>query len=213
MFLRVLLLLLISLPSLPALAQSGTQGPVPAQAAVNINRRQLEATRLSTEAVKLDGNLDEPAWREAQIATGFIQNSPNPGPRETHPTEVRILYDAALYVGAIMHDVSLDSIPRELTQRDNFGNSDFFGILLDTYHDKLNGYGFFVTPAGVQLDARYSPAGGEDWAWNAVWESRTALQGTDWVAEMRIPYSAIRFSSQAEQVWGLQLMRNRRSTR
>ena len=95
----------------------------------------------SAQPIKLDGVLDEAAWREALPATDFIQNRPKPGPHEKHPTEVRVLYDdAAIYVGAMMHDVSPDSIPRELTARDNSGNSDFIGIFLDTYHDQLNGY-------------------------------------------------------------------------
>ena len=175
--------------------------------------RQLQATRL-TEPINLDGKLDEAAWQAAPVATEFIENRPTPGRPEKHPTEVRILYDdAALYIGAVMHDVSQDSILRELSQRDDFANTDYFGILLDTYHDKLNGYGFYVTAAGVRLDARYSPAGGEDFNWNAVWDSRTVLRGSDWVTEIRLPYSAIRFSDQPGQVWGLNFVRQRQSTR
>jgi hypothetical protein len=184
----------------PAASEANTPAP----------KRQLATLRI-TDAIKLDGNLDEPAWQSAAIATDFIQNRPNPGPHEVHPTEVRVLYDDAnIYVGAIMHDVSPDSILREMGTRDGFGNTDFFGVFFDTYRDKLNGYGFFVTPAGVQMDARYSPAGGEDFSWNAVWDSRTALRGTDWVAELRIPYSAIRFSQQPTQLWGLNFMRQRK---
>ncbi|MBG8552653.1 DUF5916 domain-containing protein [Hymenobacter guriensis] len=205
-----LLLAGLSLVLSSALAQTA---PAPAPAAAPAAVRQLQAVRI-TEAIKLDGLLDEPIWQQAPIATDFIQNRPNPGPHEKHPTEVRILYDdAAIYVGAIMHDVAQDSIFRELGERDNLPNTDFFGIFLDTYRDKINGYGFFVTTGGVQADARYSPASGEDFAWNAVWDSRTAIRGTDWIAEMRIPYSAIRFSTQAEQSWGLQFMRNRQSLR
>ncbi|KAA9339223.1 carbohydrate binding family 9 domain-containing protein [Hymenobacter busanensis] len=193
-----------------ALPQAHAQTPATPTAATAATQRQLQALRTG-EAIKLDGVLDEPVWQQAQVASDFIQNRPKPGPHERHKTEVRVLYDdAALYVGAIMHDVSLDSIPKELTARDNSGNSDFFGIFLDTYHDKLNGYGFIVTTGGVQMDARYSPAGGEDFNWNAVWDSRTSLQGTDWVAEMRIPYSAIRFGTADVQEWGLQFMRQRR---
>ncbi|RTQ50182.1 hypothetical protein EJV47_11145 [Hymenobacter gummosus] len=192
----------------PAAAQA--PAPTAAAATTLAPKKQLQALRIA-EAIKLDAALDEPAWQQAPIATDFIQNRPNPGPPERHKTEVRILYDDAnLYIGAVMHDVSPDSIMRELAARDNFGNTDFFGVFLDTYQDKLNGYGFFVTPGGVQMDARYSPAGGEDFNWNAVWDSRTALRGTDWVAELRIPYSAIRFSAQPEQHWGLNFMRQRK---
>ncbi|WP_426062231.1 DUF5916 domain-containing protein, partial [Hymenobacter sp. B1770] len=91
-------------------------------------------------------------------------------------------------------------------------NTDFFAIFLDTYHDQLNGYGFFVTPSGVQLDVRYSPAG-DDFGWNAVWDSRTTRQGPDWVAELRIPFSAIRFNGDPEQVWGLNFGRQRERDR
>ena len=195
-----------------ALAQqpAATKATEATDAKVPAPKRQLQAVRI-TESIKLDGLLDEAVWQQATAANDFIQNRPNPGPHEKHPTEVRILYDDAnLYVGAVMHDVNADSIPQELSARDDFGNTDFIAIFLDTYHDKLNGYGFFVTTGGVQMDCRYSPAGGEDFAWNAVWESRTAIRGTDWVAEMRIPYSAIRFSATAEQLWGLNFMRRRK---
>ncbi|GAB3194262.1 hypothetical protein ABID22_000278 [Pontibacter aydingkolensis] len=178
----------------------------------NYPQKQLNTLRI-TEPPKIDGTLDEAIWQSAEIATDFIQNRPTPGPMERHKTEVRILYDdEAIYVGAIMHDVSQDSIFKELGRRDNLGNSDWFGIFLDTYHDQINGFGFFVTPAGVQLDARYS-SNGEDFSWNAVWESNVKLDGTNWVAEFKIPYSAIRFSSKPEQLWGLNFMRNRQSTR
>ena len=186
---------------------------VTANQALPAAKRQLRAVRISTPP-KLDGLLDEAVWQTAPVAGQFTELEPTPGRAEKHATEVRVLYDdAAIYVGAVMHDISQDSILRELTQRDNIGNSDFFGVMFDTYHDQLNGYEFIVTSGGVQLDARLSPANGEDKDWNAVWDSRTALHGTDWVAEIRIPYSAIRFSSAAEQVWGINFTRQRRSTR
>ncbi|MCC2547452.1 carbohydrate binding family 9 domain-containing protein [Hymenobacter sp. BT175] len=188
-----------------ARAQTPAAAPLPEAAG-----RQLRALRI-TEPVKMDGVLDEPMWQQAAIATDFIQQRPRPGIHEKHPTEVRILYDdAALYVGAVMHDISPDSILHELTGRDNLGNTDFFAIFLDTYHDKINGYGFVVTAGGVQADSRYSPATGEDFSWNAVWDSRTTIRGTDWIAEMRIPYSAIRFGTADVQQWGLQFMRQRK---
>ena len=128
----------------PAAAPTATAGP----------KRQLGAVRIA-EAMKIDGVLDEAVWQSAPIATNFIQQRPNPGVPEKLATEVRVLYDdAALYVGAVMHDISQDSILKELTARDSFGNSDLFSVFVDTYHDQLNGYNFTVTASGVQLDAR-----------------------------------------------------------
>ena len=174
--------------------------------------RKLKASRVN-QAPKIDASLEDIAWQNVQIATDFIQRNPTPGGAEEHKTEVKIIYDdVALYVGAIMHDVSPDSIFRELSQRDNFANTDFFGIFLDTYHDKQNGYGFLVTPAGVQMDMRFSPES-EDTNWNAVWDSKAAIVGNDWVVELKIPYSAIRFSNADVQTWGINFMRNRNKKR
>ena len=211
--LRFLLLCWFGLGSWTAFGQSQPAGKEDASAAQPAPKRQLQAVRITT-AVKLDGVLDDAVWQSAPVATRFYELEPTPGRPEKYPTEVRVLYDdAAIYVGAVMHDVSQDSILRELSARDNIGNSDWFGVYFDTYNDHLNGYQFIVTPGGVQVDARQSPANGEDGDWNAVWDSRTTLRGTDWVAELRIPYSAIRFSKAPEQVWGLNFGRQRRSTR
>ena len=195
------------------MAQAQPAPATPAAKGAAAPKRQLGAVRVSI-APKLDGVLDEAAWQTAPVAGQFTEFEPTPGRPEKHPTEVRVLYDdAAIYIGAVMHDAAPDSILRELSARDNVGNSDFFGVVFDTYKDHLNGYEFIVTSGGVQVDARLSPTNGEDKSWNAVWDSRTALRGTDWVAELRIPYSAIRFSSAAEQGWGLNFIRQRRSTR
>lgn len=194
----------------PAAAQ---KKPAPTPAAPAAPRRQLAAQRTPTP-LKLDGVLDEAAWASAPVASQFTQFRPHPGPPERLPTEVRVLYDdAALYVGAKMLEASPDSIRRELTQRDNIGNTDFFAFFLDFYRDHLNGYGFFVMSTGVQADMRYSPANGEDDAWNAVWDSRVAPLpgGKGWSVEIRIPYSAIRFAQAPVQTWGMQFFRQRKA--
>jgi hypothetical protein len=183
-----------------------------APAVTSVARRQLAAKRTPTP-LKLDGLLDDAAWQTAPVTTKFIERRPRPGRPERLPTEVRVLYDdAALYVGAKLLEASPDSIKRELTQRDDVGNTDFFAIFLDPYRDHLNGYGFFVMSTGVQMDTRYSPANGEDGAWNAVWDSRVAPlpDGKGWSVEIRIPYSAIRFAAADVQNWGVNFMRQRK---
>ena len=68
--------------------------------------RKLTPVRLSG-AIKLDGVLDEAAWRDAPMATGFIQNDPREGMPATYETEVRVLYnDEALYFGVYAKDDS-----------------------------------------------------------------------------------------------------------
>ncbi len=210
---QALVRLLLSFLCLFGAVAARAQAPAARPVAPDVARRQLAATRTAAP-IKLDGVLDDAAWNSAPVASEFTQFRPNPGPRERLPTQVRVLYDdGAMYVGARLVETSADSIRRELTQRDHIGNTDFFAFFLDPYRDHLNGYGFFVMSTGVQVDMRYSPANGEDDAWNAVWDSRVAPlpEGKGWSVEIRIPYSAIRFAQAPTQTWGMQFFRQRKA--
>ena len=177
----------------------------------SITAKQVSATRIEN-APKIDGILDEIVWDNVPAATGFIELRPVPGRIEKagQETIVKILYDnSGIYVGARMNESNPDSIARELAPRDQIGNADFLGIVFDTYLDKINGNGFYVTAAGSQFDAKYSSGGNEDSQWNAVWESNVKIDDKGWTVEMRIPYSALRFSSKDVQKWGLNIVRKR----
>jgi len=171
-------------------------------------QRQLEAKR-TLQSPKIDGILDDECWNKIPIATDFVEIRPNPGKIEGHDrrTEMKVIYDdVAIYVYARMYDHP-DSIAHELVSRDNIGNADFISIIVDPFYDKMNGNGFFVTAAGVQFDAKYSQVGDEDANWNAVWESAVKIDDKGWTCEMKIPYSALRFSSKEVQTWGLNFSR------
>lgn len=176
------------------------------------DKKQLNAVRVTT-APKIDGVLSEEEWKLAEPAVDFIQRSPKPGESSKCRSEVHILYDdVAIYVGAMLYDSSPDSILHELSQRDNEANADAFGVFMDTYNDDINAYGFFVTAAGVQLDARYSSQG-QDLNWNAVWQSQVKINDKGWCVEFKIPYSALRFPNVPEQKFGLNIIRKVRRTR
>lgn len=175
-----------------------------------IKPKELAAKR-SILTPKIDGVLDDQCWLDVPVATDFVENNPVPGRIESKGkrTEIKILYDdAAIYVYARMYD-NPDSVVHELVTRDNIGNADFIGVVFDSFLDRRNGNGFYVTAAGVQFDAKYSPDGGEDSNWNAVWESAVKIDGQGWTAEMKIPYSALRFSDKSIQNWGLNFVRRR----
>lgn len=176
-------------------------------------RKSLSAKRTIAN-IKIDGNIDEPAWKEATPATNFIEQRPNAGKAEDTitRTEVYILYDnTSVYVGGYCYERTRDSISNELIGRDKVGVNDFVGIILDTYNDKINAVGFFVTPHGEQFDIKYSPTN-EDISWSAVWSSEAKMHANGWSFEMRIPYSALRFVSNDNQTWGLNIVRRRNKT-
>ena len=111
-----------------------------------------------------------------------------------------------------MFDPEPDKILKELTERDDIGNDDFFFILLNGYNDRQQSLQFIVTAAGVQFDAKMTNDS-EDASWNAVWFSDVKINEDSWVAEIFIPYSELRFPKKEIQTWGLNMEREFRRTR
>ncbi len=174
-----------------------------AQEATNpdLLKKQITAFKVE-EAPDIDGDLSDEAWLKSEsIASGFITLDPVFGNQATLPTEVKVLYDnTGIYVGAMMYDNQPDSIRHELVQRDGIGAADWFGVFIDPYKGGINGMEFIVTAAGVQFDALATP-NGEDEGWDAVWVSAVRITDEGWVAEMKIPYSALRFPNKEKQQW------------
>ena len=162
----------------------------------------------TTEAPKIDGVLDDVAWQEAEVVTDFIQFRPEMGVTlpEHQKTLVRMAYDDnAIYVSAYLKD-DPDKIQRQFTSRDNFGNNDFFLVVFNPNNDGQTDTEFFVFPSGTQADAVANPNSGEDFGWNAVWDSEVNIVDDGWIVEMKIPYRALRFSKDAD-IWGIQFHR------
>lgn len=178
--------------------------------------KTLEAKR-TTQKVTIDGLLNEPAWQDAAKADDFIEFRPNVGRKEEigDHTETFLMYsDEGIYLGGTCYEKDSKNISKELAGRDGFGANDYIGFIFDTYNDKLNGFEYFVTPLGEQWDAKMTSNenGGEDFSWNAVWQSNVVLHDKGWTFEIFLPYSAIRFGKNKIQDWGLNITRRRRKT-
>lgn len=171
------------------------------------------ATKIESE-ITIDGVLDEDIWSKAESASDFIGFYPVFSAIPQQSTEVKILYDNhSIYFAAIMHDETPDSIYTEFTVRDNDnGNVDYFRVSLNPNNDGQNTYDFVVSAANVQTDIRFS-SDDNDPNWDAVWYSAVNVNDEGWVAEIEIPYSAIRFPKEQEQVWAVNFFRTVRRTR
>jgi hypothetical protein len=181
------------------------------QRPADVTKKSISALLIS-KPLKIDGIADEEYYTESVPAKDFLQLEPYNGRPAYQTSEVHIFYDqTAIYVGAILYDNSPDSIYNFLSERDEIGYSDYFGIYLDPYNQGQMAFGFFITPAGVQTDikaVKITDGDNEDSNWDAVWESRTRINELGWVVEMRIPWSALRFSENSTGSWGLQFFRN-----
>jgi hypothetical protein len=204
----------------PAAAQQGEH--TPHQSAPVARAVALQGS------VTLDGRLDEAVWQTASPITSFTQLDPSEGQPASERTEVYIAYDAdALYVAARLFDDG--PVSRRLARRDAVVNdSDWFSVALDSYHDHLTAFRFWVNPDGVRRDellfsggsrsgsaaagagggSSFLERGGEtDASWEPVWSAAAVVSDSGWTAEMRIPFSQLRFGREQAQTWGLQLER------
>jgi hypothetical protein len=170
----------------------------------------VRAVRVGGGAVHVDGRLSEPGWQRGDSAHGFTQREPVEGTPESGRTVVRFVYDDdALYVGARMFSRTPSTVRALVTRRDREGSSEQLIVSLDTYRDRRTAYTFAVTPAGVRIDY-YHPADFErerDYSFDPVWETATSIDSLGWVAELRIPFSQLRFNAGREHVWGINLAR------
>ena len=176
----------------------------------DIKIKEVSAVR-TTATFKIDGEIIEEAWRKATLINNFVEWRPSFGKAESAEsrTEIYLLYDdKAFYIAGYCHEQNKDSISKELVGRDVVGINDFVGVIFDTYNDKINGFGYFVTALGEQFDAKYS-SNGEDGSWSSVYESSSKIVNDGWTFEMRIPYAAIRFVSKPNQTWGMNITRRR----
>ena len=172
------------------------------------SKKTYETQRIEKAPI-IDGILNDAAYTHAMEASNFVMVDPGDGtliPNE-FATSVKIVYDdQAIYIGAHMRSADPDKTISQFTQRDNMEQSEFFLIDLNTYNDGENQTRFIVTAAGTQADAKMT-GNNEDYNYNVVWESAISNDETGWYAEIKIPYSALRFPKKEEQLWSMQLAR------
>jgi hypothetical protein len=173
----------------------------------DLQKKQYTATHISTPPV-INGVLDDEAWQEGTWAGGFTQNQPYNGQLETQRTEFKILFDDNnLYVAIKAYDTSPDSIVNRLTRRDE-ADGDLVGIIIDSFHDLRTGFLFGVSSAGVKYDQMFTNDNGNgDSSWDPNWWVKTSINKEGWVAEMKIPFSQVRFEKSSGDVWGLDIAR------
>lgn len=156
---------------------------------------------------RIDGRLDDECWiSEGSWSENYFQQIPSEGDAPSQRTCFKILYDDEyLYAAIRAYDNQPDKIDFRPAKRDAFAG-DIVGLCFDSYFDHRTGFEFDLSASGGKTDLILSNDGW-DMNWNAVWEGKTALEDSAWTAEMKIPFSQLRYGKKEEQVWGLHAWR------
>jgi hypothetical protein len=175
----------------------------------------LKALKIES-TIKLDGILDEPDWAKAQPISNFTQRELNENAPATERTEVAVLYNRTeLYIGVWCFDSEPDKIVAQKMKWDfEYGAEDNFIFVFDTYGDKRNAYLFATNPNGAQYDALVvDNIRRTNVDWNGIWYVAAARTSQGWFAEVKIPFSTLKFNAANEQSWGINFERNIRRKR
>ena len=170
-------------------------------------RRVYYASRTNLKP-KIDGELSDKCWQEVGIWDGnFIQQQPHQAKAPSQKTEIKILYDDNyLYFAIKCYDNEPDKIDPILGRRDQ-NNGDMAGVALDSYDDNQTAFEFNVTAAGQKVDLMHLGEYGWDFNWDAVWDGKASVGDSAWYAEMRVPFSQLRFANKKEHIWGIHIWR------
>ena len=193
----------------------------PVAAVYNGLEGQLDVVppRLTKPEIDIDGRLDDPAWSDAALLTGFSQFDPSEGIPATQQTEVLLLIsEDAIYFGVRAFDDNPGGIRATLGERDTFYRTDdYIQFVLDTFNDQRQAYSIVANPLGVQQDGlwiegrvgRHGRNFGPPIDWNPdfVWDSEGRVEDWGYALEVKIPFKSIRFPESADQAWGLQVFR------
>jgi hypothetical protein len=170
----------------------------------------MQAVRIVGPAPRIDGRLDDAAWRRARFASDFVERDPTEGGEPSACTLVAFLFDDdALYVGARMETADPRGVRALLTRRDHAGTSEQLIVSIDSYFDRRTAYTFAVTAAGVRMDY-YQATDDEhdrDYSFDPVWQAAAVVDSVGWTAELRIPFSQLRFHEGPHQTWGVNVRR------
>jgi hypothetical protein len=164
----------------------------------------------TSEPIKVDAVLDEPAWKTAQPMEFDAETNPGDNIAPPARTVGYITYDQKnLYVAFQCFDPDPKAIRAHLSDRDTAFSDDFVGVVLDTFNDNRRAFEFFVNPLGVQMDLIQDDTNRtEDESWDAIWSTAGRITAEGYIVEMAIPFTSIRFpKTDAEQTWGVDMVR------
>lgn len=170
--------------------------------------KRIYTTKKLIEKPIIDGDVSDAAWDVVEWSTDFTEKDPDEGTDPAHQTMFKVMYDDKyLYVALRAWDANPELIQKRLSRRDGFAG-DRINVIIDSYHDKRTAFVFTTTAAGVKGE-EFASQNGENWddSWNPIWYTDAKVDDKGWTAEMKIPFSQLRFGKAKEQIWGFNVNR------
>jgi Domain of unknown function (DUF5916) len=182
---------------------AGAQSP-------NIDMPGVQVRRI-TDAIRLDGRLDEATWQSADLADDFKPNFPMDTGKTTVPTVVRMAFDDTNLYLAIECTQPRDNYTVQSLKRDfGPGTSDVINIMINPFNDGLNGFIFGVNPLNVQREGLIDNGDNISFDWDNKWSSAVTNLPDRWVVEVAIPFKTLRYKvNEGQNKWTIQFLRVR----
>jgi hypothetical protein len=159
--------------------------------------------------LRIDGRLDEEIYAAIPAITDFLQQVPKNGEPATEKTEAWVLFDAKnLYVSARFHDTHPEREIADEMRRDasNIFQNENLTVVLDTFHDRRNGFFFQVNPLSAMRDQMITDEV-QNQDWNTIVSVKSARSAEGWTTEISIPFKSLRYAGSGPQTWGINLRR------
>src|SRR5437868_1563679 len=204
---RIALAILVTAVAAAAYPQAPAPAPTPAAPPppppIHIHRAE--------GAIAVDGNLDDPGWKNAAVIDRFYETSPGNNTGPTVRTIVHLTYDDRyFYIGVRCVDPEPSKIRAPYVDRDNvIGTDDNIAVFLDTRGDKRSALELRVNPRGIQGDGIFNDANfNEDFSPDFFYDTAAKIDSGGWTAEYRIPFSSLRYNDNPVQKWNILIWRN-----
>jgi hypothetical protein len=163
-----------------------------------------------TSTITIDGRLTEPAWKEAAVLDEFWESNPGDNVPPKVKTVAYLAYDDLfLYIGVKCSDRGSE-VRAPYVERDQvLGTDDNIAVFLDTRNDRRSAMEFRINPRGIQADAMWNDANqSEDFSPDFFYDTAASVDADGWTAEMRIPFSTLRYPKADRQSFGILIWRN-----
>ncbi|MEO6317035.1 MAG: DUF5916 domain-containing protein [Chitinophagaceae bacterium] len=159
-------------------------------------------------AIKIDGELDEATWQQAEKTSPFWRKFPSDHVLPKKQTEVKVSYDDTfIYFAFTAYDSGVRVI-QSLKRDGGHDENDAVGIMLDPINQRTSGFYFVVNPFNAQSDDQLNGGSGElTLSWDNKWYSATRRYADRWTAEIAIPFKTLRYT-QDRLTWGINFLRS-----